>query len=397
LAAVQFTLLLDFMILMPLGPEIMQGFRLSPGQFATLVSSYTFASALVGLSGLLWLDRYDRKPLLLLLYAVFVAATLACGLARGPGLLLVARLIAGAAAGLVWPVMLATIVDSVPGERRGRAIGVVMTAYSFSAVAGVPLGLWLSSQLGFRAPFYALFVLGSALWFTLLGVLPARSAPVATGSIDRPPSVRSLWSTPFVLGWVLTFTVVFAAFLLIPYLGAFMLGNLGITASELPWVYLCGGAATLVSSRAIGELVDRKRPAIVLATLLVGTIVPHLWLTHLRAASLPLLAFVFVLFMTLTSGRIIPTLALITARIPPRLRERYLAVNSATSDAASGLAAWLGGTLLGSVDGRLIGFHRAGVAAVCVTLLALCMVFLHERSATQRVPVWSRDEAEPSS
>ena len=383
LAAVQFSHVLDFMMVMPLGPALMQRFGLTAAQFGTLVSAYTLASAAMGLLGGIWLDRFERKRTLLLLYAVFIAATLACGVAGSHAGLLLARAVAGASAGLMGAVSMAIIGDRVPAERRGRAIGTVMTAYAVSAVAGVPLGLGLAQLLGWRAPFWAVGGLASGVWLCLLRMLPTVDDHLkAPRGENRLASPWAVGSQGLALGWLLTFAVVFSGFLLIPYLSPFMVGNLGVSPAELPWIYLCGGAATLLSSRLIGQWVDRRGPSRVLAGLLVGTVLPHLVFTHLTRSPLPAVILVFVLFMTLTSGRQIPTLALLTARVPPSLRGRYLAINMAASDGASGLAAWVSGRWLETASGgALIGFGQVGWAAVAVSFLALCTLWAFGRSA----------------
>jgi DHA1 family inner membrane transport protein len=381
LAAVQFTHLLDFMIVMPLGPEFMRRLGISAAQFGVLVSAYTLASAGMGLLGGLWLDRFDRKRTLLGLYAGFIVSTLLCGASDSHLGLLGARTVAGACAGLMSAVIQAIIGDVIPGERRGRAIGTVMSSYGLCAVAGVPLGLGLASQWGWRSPFWAICVLASASWWGLLFALPAVNPHLAGRREGRGASASvEGWTPALALGWVLTFGVVFSGFLLIPYLSPYMVGNLGLRLSDLSWVYLAGGAATLLSSRWIGRLVDRFGPARVLAALLVGTMGPHLLFTHLSASPLPWVAGVFVLFMVLTSGRAIPTLALVASRVPPALRGRYMAVNMAASDGASGLAAWVGGLLMAvSPEGALVGFGQVGWIAVGVTGVALGTLWLFGR------------------
>jgi predicted MFS family arabinose efflux permease len=384
LAAVQLTMLLDFMVLMPLGPELMRVMNLSTGGFGGLVSTYTLASAVAGFSGAFWLDRVGHKRAMLVLYAAFVAATASCGAVSHPTWLLVSRIVAGAAAGLLWAVVMAVIVEVVPEERRGSAIGLVMTSYAVSAVAGVPLGLAIASALGWRAPFFSIAALSLVLRCALLRIVPAgQTEKAASRRRDSMlESLRVLVSPRLALGWALTFCVVFSGFLLIPYLSAFMVGNLGIESSKLGLVYLCGGAATLGTSRLVGHLVDRFGPPRVLAVLLLATIVPHLLFTHLRDASLAVVIGVFVLFMTLTSGRLIPTMALITSRVPPTLRGRYLAVNTATSDSSAGIAAWASGLFLGiAPSGALSGFGTLGLCAVAVTGLALALLAVLVRTA----------------
>ncbi|WP_223632325.1 myxochelin export MFS transporter MxcK [Corallococcus sp. EGB] len=376
LAAVQFTHVVDFMMLMPLGPLLMQRLALTATRFGALVSAYTLASAAMGVMGVFWLDRLERKRTLLLLYAGFIAATLLCGAATGTTGLLIARIVAGGCAGLMGAVVIAIVSDTVPAERRGQAIGTVMTAYALSAVAGVPLGLGLANIGGWRSPFIVLAGLASIVWLLLLRFLHRVDGHLAQASGATSPAAG--FTPRLALGWALTFTVVFASFLLIPYLGAFMVGNVGLALTDLPWVYLAGGAATFVSSRWIGRVADRVGPARALALLLLATMAPHLLFTHLPPSPLPVVAVVFVFFMTLTSGRAIPTMALVASQVPPALRGRYLAVNMAASDGASGLAAWMGGLLLTTApDGSLIGFAQLGWAAVAISALALGLLWTY--------------------
>lgn len=380
LAGIQLTVLLDFMVLMPLGPQLIGELGLSAAQFGGLVSCYTLASALFGVSGLFWLHRLERRRTLLVLYGGFALATLACAAAGGALGLLVARVVAGACAGLLWAVVMDVLVEVVPEERRGAAMGVVMSAYAVSAVAGVPLGLWLAGWWGFRAPFWLLTFASIGLWLLAHRWLPASAAPRASEAAPAPAAhlfrAPELWG-----GWALTFLVVSAGFLMIPYLGAFFVGTLEVRSEQLGLVYLCGGAATFFSSRLVGAAVDRFGPARVLAALLVASAAPHLLVTQLERARLVEVVASFVLFMTLTSGRMIPTMVLLTSRVAPELRARYLAVNTAVSDGASGTAAWLGGALLTTTpSGRLLGFDRIGQLAVAVSAAALFVLGLLARS-----------------
>ncbi|MRG97506.1 MFS transporter [Polyangium spumosum] len=370
------------MILMPLGPELLQQFGLSAAGFGAMVSAYTLASAAMGLLGVLWLDRWDRKHAFLLLYAGFVAATVSCGFAASPTWLLLSRIMAGACAGLMSAVVMAILADRVPAERRGRAIGTVMSAYGISAVVGVPLGVSIASRWGFRAPFWVIGALAFVLWLLAWRMLPAVDHHLARAREEGPnPPAPALWAPGHLLGWGLTFSVVFAGFLLIPYLSTFMVGNLGLRLSDLSWVYLCGGAATLFSARWIGHLSDRHGPPRVLGSLLVAALGPYLLFTHISASPKAVVAACFVLFMTLNSGRAIPTIALITARVPPALRGRYLSVNMAASDGASGLAAWTSGHFITTTpDGALIGFGRMGFLAASISLLAVCILWVLGRN-----------------
>ena len=263
-----------------------------------------------------------------------------------------------------------------------------MSSQGLSAVVGVPLGLLLASQGGWRVPFWGLGVLIAGVWVCLWRLLP-RVTPGAARGQGSAASLAPPWEPGLAWGWGLTFCVVFASFLLIPYLGPFMVGNLGLRLADLSWIYLCGGVATLLSARWMGRLADRHGPARVLVWLLLGTMGPHLLFTHLSAMPLLGVCGVFAVFMALTSCRAIPTLALLSARVPPALRGRYLAVNMAASDAASGLAAWASGRwLTEDAQGALRGFGHLGWSAVAVSTLALAVLGSFERGAPAR-PVLS--------
>jgi len=396
LAAVQFTLLLDFMLLMPLGPELLRSLQISAAEFGWAVSGYTFASALAGLAGFFWIDRLVPRHALLILYAAFITATLACGAASTLRGLLAARLIAGASAGLLWSVILALIVNSVPAQQRGGALALVMTSYSVSAVAGVPLGLLFAHSWGFRAPFLILSVVSMCLWFALARMGP--NAPKSSRADSAPLDSRPSFEPGWLLGWGLSFMVVFAGFLLIPYLGTFLVNNLAVPNSALGWLYLSGGVATFGSLRLIGWCVDRYGPLRILSALLMLSALSHWALSHLRLATLPVAAFAFVSFMVFTSGRVIPTMVLISARVSVQARPRFLAVNTAVTDAASGSATWLSGALLGTVPGgALVGFAHIGELAVAAATLALLIsCWLARRPAASPVELELTDSLEGS-
>lgn len=371
LAAMQFTHLLDYMVLMPLGAEVMRVFSVDAASFGWLVGVYTLASASAALFGAAALDRYDRRHVLLVLYAGFIVATLACAAAPSFNALLLARAIAGACAGLMTATVMALIGDRIEPARRGQAVGMVMSAFGASAVAGVPLGLWLASMAGWRAPFVFVAALALVCWLLLARLLPStRTAPgtrVGIGAIFAQPGLA--------LGWLLTFGIVFSGFLIVPYIGAFLGGTLAIAVADLSWFYLCAGAATFVSARFIGQAADRFGPVRVLALLMIASIAPHLAFTHLTPSPLPLVAAIFVAFMVLTSSRAIPALAFLINRVPPPLRGRYMSINMACSDAASGLAAATSGLIVGSQPEAFGNFGVIGWVATGVTLSTLALLW----------------------
>ncbi|NQW94305.1 MAG: MFS transporter, partial [Polaromonas sp.] len=171
LAGIQFTHIVDFMVMMPLGPQFTQLFNISDAQFGLLVSSYTFAAGASGLLASLYVDRFSRKKLLLSLYLLFALATLACGLAPTYDALMVARIAAGAFGGVLAALAQTIVADVVPYERRGRAMGIVMSSFALASVAGVPTGLILAAHFNWHMPFFAIAgvsaLLAMGAWVTL--------------------------------------------------------------------------------------------------------------------------------------------------------------------------------------------------------------------------------------
>ena len=188
LGAVQFTHVLDFMIMMPLGAQLMRVFGITPAQFTQLVACYGLAAAVSGFVGGFFMDRFDRKRALLVLYAGFGISTFACGLAPSHHWLMVARLAAGAFGGLSGSMVTAMIGDIIPPARRGRAMAVVMGAFPVASVLGVPVGLVLAGKFGWHAPF---FMLGACAGANLLfGSLVLISSPPSRTTIPAARCAR---------------------------------------------------------------------------------------------------------------------------------------------------------------------------------------------------------------
>src|SRR6266496_1384981 len=185
LAAVQFAHIVDFMILMPLGPQLMRDLAIGPGHFSALVAAYTISSGIVGLLTAPFIDRFDRRKLLLFAYAGFIAGTLACALSQSATTLLAARALSGAFGGLSISMVMSIIGDVVPAERRASAMGIVMTAFSVAAAVGVPFGLQLAQRLRWEAPFFMLAGIASVMWTIAFLRLPAVRGHLESGHARR--------------------------------------------------------------------------------------------------------------------------------------------------------------------------------------------------------------------
>src|SRR5437879_5631625 len=185
LATVQLTHIVDFMVIMPLGPQFMRLFDVGPREFGLLISSYTFAAAASGFVAAFWIDRFDHKRVLLALYGGFIVATALCGLAPNYALLLAARVVAGTFGGVMGGIVLAIVADLVPFARRATATGIVATSFSLAAVAGVPAGLWIAAHSTWRMPFLALAAASVIVAIAASRVLPPISGHLVHAERSR--------------------------------------------------------------------------------------------------------------------------------------------------------------------------------------------------------------------
>ena len=374
LAGVQFTHIVDFMIMMPLGPQFMELFGINPRQFSLLVSSYTLTAAVAGLFAALFIDRFDRRDALLALYAGFLLATLACALAPGYHWLLVARAAAGAFGGVLGASIFAIVGDVIPEARRGAAMGTVMSAFSLAAVAGVPIGLVLANVFGWRAPFLFL----SALSLLIL-LFAARQVPRLHHHVHHAQGRSAFAQLAEVFrhrnhlrAFALVASLTLGAFAVIPFISPYMVSNVGLTLGDLPLIYLAGGLMTLFTARMIGRLADRhgKRRVFVVVALL--SLAPIVLVTHLPPVPLAVAIAVTTLFMVFVSGRFVPAMAMITASVEPRLRGSFMSVNASVQQLGSSIATLGAGLAIGrTANGTLTHYGSVGLFAVAATLIAV--------------------------
>lgn len=355
LAAVQFTHIVDFMIMMPLGSQLMRQFDITPAQFSHLVASYGLAAGVSGLAGGFILDRYDRKRALLALYSGFGLATLACGFAPTHLALLAARVAAGAFGGVSGSMVTAMVGDIIPIERRGRALSVVMGAFPLASVLGVPAGLMLAGHFGWHAAFIMLGVCAAAnVALASFALPPIRTAVLTTNPFRQMREIvtHRVHRRAFVLGAVL----VMAGGCLIPFIAPSMIANMGLTENQLPWAYAAGGVCTFVSMPVVGRLSDRVDKFRLLLWMSAVAIVVLMIFTRLGPTPLVAVCVMMALFMVFMSSRFTPAMAMITNAVEARYRGGFMSVNASLQQAASAFANILAGVFVtAGADGRLVG------------------------------------------
>ncbi|WP_255988140.1 MFS transporter [Chitinolyticbacter albus] len=381
IACVQFVYIVDFMMVLPLGPDLARALGFGSDRLGWLTAAYTIASVLSAALAMRWLDRFERKRALLVALALCALATLAAVWAHDLTTLLLARAAAGFFGGPAVALGMAIVIDSTAPQARGAAIAKVMIGFSLAAIAGVPAALELARLGGWTLPFIVTALLAALAWLAVALVLPEMRTHLAQ---TRRLSARMLLARPAVrIACAAQALSQFSAFLLIPHFSAYWLLNLGFARERLGLLYLAGGACAFALIQLLGRWTDRRGPW--LPALLASSLLALGALPFLGLAAGPLVL-PFVCFMAGNAGRNV-TLAAVTSQVPePHERAGFMALQSMVQDMAIAAAALVAsGLLCVGADGALTGTPQlavlalAGIAALPVVLQLLL----------RRVPVWA--------
>jgi predicted MFS family arabinose efflux permease len=359
LAAVQFTVAVDFVIMMPLGPQLMRLFAIDTPAFNLAVSAYAGAAGLSGLGAAFFLDRFDRKTALLTIYAGFAIGTLLCALAPTYGALVFARALAGCFGGVVGGISLAMVADLVPDTRRGSAVGTVMSAFSVAQVAGVPLGLYFADKLGWHVPFLLLAAVSGVVWIGALVRLPKVRAHLqaSRGETAMRRFLAILANKNHLRALALMSVITLGGFMIIPDLANYLVSNVGLTSGELRWVYLVGGGSTLFTMNGVGRLADRFGRMRVFTIMMCCSIVAAFLSTHLPVVPAFVAVSVSTFFMIAMTGRFVPAMAMITSSVEPEHRGGFMSINSAIAQFSGAVAATMAGWVIhDGANHQLVGF-----------------------------------------
>ena len=373
LAGTQFCHVLDFMIMMPLGPFLINALSISTHEFALLVASYSFSAAVAGLLMAPVVDRFERKRFLLAIFLAFAIATLLCALSPGFTTLLIARGLAGIFGGMMGAMVHTIVADAIPFERRAKATGYVATAFSVSSIAGVPLSLLMADAMGWQAPFMFIALLSAALiWFGY------KSLPEFHGHLNSRKEGRAIRQMISVAlernhlkAMLLTGLVIFGGFTVIPYITLYAIANVGIAGDQVPLIYFLGGAATLVTARMIGALADRFGKVLLFRIVALAACIPVLLVTNIGQANLMVYLAITTLFFIFVSGRMVPLLAIVGAAVKPQERGTFLSLNATVQSMAMGLASMVGGLFITQTpEGVISGYGWVGLVAASFNVLA---------------------------
>ena len=388
LALIQFSIILDFIIMSPLGAILMPALDISAAQFGVAVSAYAFSAGISGVLAAGFADRFDRKRLLLFFYVGFTSGTALCALAPSYHLLLLGRIVTGVFGGVVGSVVLAIITDLFPLHLRGRVMGYVQTAFAASQVLGIPVGLFLANHWNWHVAFGA--IVGLAL--TVIAAVLFLMRPVNDHlrlKQDRNAFahlIATVGEPRYTLAFGVTTLLATGGYMLMPFGSAFTVHNLGIDIVHLPTIYLISGLFSIFTGPLVGRASDAfgKFPTFLFGTTM--SIVMVLIYTHLGAVTLTVAIIVNVLMFVGTFSRMIPSQALISAIPAPDQRGSFSAVSASLQQLSGGLGSVFAGAIIAqNADGSLRHFDRLGYVVVAASLVALLAMYFVQRQVASKV------------
>jgi len=383
-ATLQFTVILDFMILSPLGAILMPALNASAQEFGLVVSAYAFSAGISGFVSSGFADRFDRKKFLLFFYTGFIVGTLLCGLAPTYSMLLAARVVTGLFGGVLGSIGFAIVTDLFPPSMRGRVMGVIQTAFGASQILGIPLGLYLSNRMGWHAPFLLIVAFGVVLGVVIVLFVRPVDAHLRSG-VERN-AFRHLLKTVSTPRYLQTFATTallsIGGLKLMPFGSAFGVRNLGLTNEQLPLVYLVTGIFSVLVGPLAGRLTDSVGAFRVFAAGSAFTMLMVIIYTHLGLTPIAGVIAVNVLLFAGVSSRMVSSQAMISTIPEPASRGAFMSVSSSIQQVSGGIGAAVAGWIIVAPPegGPLRHFDVVGYVIVGASILTVSMMYRLMRS-----------------
>lgn len=372
IAILQFTVILDFIILAPLGAQMMRVLNLSPSHFGWVVSAYAFSAGISGILAAGFADRFDRKKMLLFFYAGFILGTFLCGIAPGYTFLVAARVITGMFGGVLFSINMAIIADLFPLEIRGRVMGFVQTAFAAAQVLGIPLGLLLAGDWGWHMPFRMIVALCIPLFLIILRWMRPVNDHLRQRAAQRPIThlLRTASQKRYIRAFVTTAFLSTGGFLMMPYSSDFLVHNVGVGENLLPIVFAVAGAAGIITGPLIGKWSDRAgKFRVFIDGSILGTVMVFI-LSRLSITPLWEVLVLNTLMYTAVFSRIIPSQALISAVPDPQDRGAFMSINASIQQLGGGIASTIGGFIIAEdTQGRLVHYDTLGLVTICAYMI----------------------------
>jgi len=379
LALTQFTVVLDFMVMSPLGDMLMKSMGLTTSQFGFAVSAYAFSAGISGLLTAGFADRFDRKKLLLFFYIGFIAGTLFCGLANSYVMLIAARIITGLFGGVIGSISMAILADIFPLAQRGRAMGFMQMGFGASQVLGIPISLYIANHWGWQAPFIMIVALAAIIWLTtLLKLYPViKHLELKT----EKTAIKHLWHTlrlrDYRTGFLLTALLSLGGFMMMPWGSAFAVNNLHVSYKQLPLLFMASGIAALIIMPLVGKLSDKIDKVKLFTVAALWMMVVIVIYTNLSPVPFAVIMIMNILMMIGIMSRIVPAMALVTSL--PKMQDRgaFMSINSSLQQIAGGIAAGVGGMIVvqQTKTSPLQHYNTLGYVIVVIIILNIIQLY----------------------
>jgi MFS transporter, DHA1 family, inner membrane transport protein len=376
LASINFTHILDFMIMMPLGNYLMPYFNITPRQFTFLVGAYTLTAGISSFAAAFFVNNYDRKKVLLYAYAGFLVGTFACGFSPTYELLLASRILAGLFGGLIGAQVLSIIADIIPYERRGAAMGAIMSAFAVSSTLGVPFSLYLANLFSWHAPFLFVGVLGIFIIPFVMKLLPAMSGHIAQQKNESKWEVlTSVINSPQQrLALLFSALMMMGHFLIIPFINPYMEFNNGYPKSITPLIYLVGGIASFVSALILGKVADQYGKFKVFAISVLLSLGFVWFITNLPPVHFSIVLVIFGIWFTLATGRGVTAQAMISNVVNPQHRGSFMSFNSSVQQLGTAAASFVAGLVIVKGEGEtILHYNWLGYISIFILLIAFLL------------------------
>lgn len=378
LALTQFTVVLDFMILSPLGDILMKSLNMGTKQFGSVVSAYAISAGISGFLAAGFADKHDRKKLLLFFYVGFIAGTLFCGLANSYHTLFLARIMTGVFGGVIGSISMAIVTDLFPIQQRGRVMGFVQMAFAGSQILGIPTGIYLATRFNWHATFFMVVILalfiGLAIAFRLKPVADHLKLQTETNALKH--LCKTIGKSDYRIGFLATSMLSLGGFMLMPFTSAFLVNNVLIPQEHLPIIFLCTGIASIVIMPVIGRISDRvdKFKLFVVGSMMA--IVMTLIYTNLGPVPIWLVIGINMLLFMGIMSRMVPAMTLNSAVPEASDRGAYMSVNSSLQQMAGGFAAMFAGLVVSQPAKasplqhfNVLGYMMTGIILTSILLM----------------------------